>query len=160
MNEYKYSQEDAEIHLEQLRQTPAAIHTLTKQLPAEKLETAPKGVWSVKDNLAHLDSCAEVWGYSIYAMLRFDTPVMAKFHPREWTAAVKYRNISFTELLQKFTIDRKLLLGILEKLKPEKWERIAMIDRRPFSVYAQARRMALHEVGHITQIEEFLKDLK
>lgn len=157
MTDKNYSQADAEIHLEQLKQTPISFTTLTKELPAEKLENAPKGVWSAKDNLAHLDSCAEVWGYSIYAMLRFDTPVMAKFHPREWTKAVKYRNISFTELLHKFTIDRKLLLGILEKLKPEQWERTALIDRHIFSVYAQARRMALHEVGHIAQIEEFLK---
>ena len=40
--------------------------------------------WSANEILAHLRSCADVWGDSIEAMLAEDNPTLPYRHPRQW----------------------------------------------------------------------------
>lgn len=49
-----------------LAQTPPRIAALTAGLTPAQLHTAPnQGEWSTNDVLAHLRSCADVWGNCI-----------------------------------------------------------------------------------------------
>ena len=54
-----------------------------------------KKAWSVNDILAHLRSCADVWGGSIEAMLAQDKPTLPYRHPRQWIKKTNYPNLLF-----------------------------------------------------------------
>ncbi|MDX1377761.1 MAG: DinB family protein, partial [Anaerolineales bacterium] len=54
-----------------LKETPPRLAKLTANLKPKKLHTAPsEGEWSVKEILAHLQACSDVWGdYYIMTIL-------------------------------------------------------------------------------------------
>ena len=116
-----------------------------------------KKAWSVNDILAHLRSCADVWGGSIEAMLAQDTPTLPYRHPRQWIKKTNYPDLMFQESFQAFRMQRKSLLNVLSNLPFEDWSRAAMIKHREHTVFSETRRMALHEDIHCQQIEEILK---
>jgi len=116
-----------------------------------------KKAWSVNDILAHLRSCADVWGGSIEAMLAHDTPTLPYRHPRQWIKKTNYPDLLFHELFQAFRMQRKNLLNVLNKLSFEDWSRAAIIKHREHTVFSQTRRMALHEDVHCQQIEDLLQ---
>jgi len=116
-----------------------------------------KKAWSVNDILAHLRSCADVWGGSIEAMLAQDTPTLPYRHPRQWIKKTNYPDLMFQESFQAFRMQRKSLLNVLSNLPFEDWSRAAMIKHREHTVFSETRRMALHEDIHCQQIEELLK---
>jgi hypothetical protein len=113
--------------------------------------------WSVNDILAHLRSCADVWGGSIEAMLAQDRPTLPYRHPRQWIKKTNYSNLLFDESFQAFRLQRKSLLNVLNNLSFEDWSRAAIIKHREHTVLSETRRMALHEDVHCQQIEELLK---
>ena len=116
-----------------------------------------KKIWSVNDILAHLRSCADVWGGSIEAMLAQDRPTLPYQHPRQWIKKTDYPKLIFEESFQAFRMQREKLLNILNNLSFEDWSRAAMIKHREHTVFSETRRMALHEEVHCQQIEELLK---
>jgi hypothetical protein len=116
-----------------------------------------KKAWSVNDILAHLRSCADVWGGSIEAMLAQDRPTLPYRHPRQWIKKTNYPDLLFEESFQAFRMQRKNLLKILNNLSFEDWSRAAVIQHHEHTVFSQSRRMALHEDVHCQQIEELLK---
>jgi len=116
-----------------------------------------KKAWSVNDILAHLRSCADVWGCSIEAMLAQGRPTLPYRHPRQWIKKTNYPDLMFQESFQAFRMQRKNLLNVLKKLSFEDWSRAAIIKHREHTVFSQSRRMALHEDVHCHQIEELLK---
>lgn len=115
--------------------------------------------WSVNDILAHLRSCADVWGDSIAAMLAEQNPTVPYRHPRQWIKKTDYPNLSFHASFTAFVAQRKKLLKVLKGLSFEDWSRAAIIKGREHTVFAQVRRMALHEQVHCEQIESLLKSI-
>jgi len=115
--------------------------------------------WSANEILAHLRSCADVWGDSIEAMLAEDNPTLPYRHPRQWIKKTNHPNLLFHESFKAFRMQRKKLLKILKSLSFEDWSRAAMIKNREHTVFTQTRRMALHEDIHCQQIEELLESI-
>jgi hypothetical protein len=71
--------------LAQLAETPARLAALTAGLAPEQLRAAPgPGEWSANDVLAHLRSCADVWGDYIRLILAQDMPTIRAVNPRTW----------------------------------------------------------------------------
>jgi hypothetical protein len=116
-----------------------------------------KKAWSVNDILAHLRSCADVWGGDIEAMLAQNRPTLPYRHPRQWIKKTNYPDLLFHESFQAFRMQRKNLLNVLKNLSYEDWSRAAMIKHRQHTVFSETRRMALHEDVHCRQIEELLE---
>jgi len=116
-----------------------------------------KKAWSVNDILAHLRSCADVWGGSIEAMLAQVTPTLPYRHPRQWIKKTNYPDLMFQESFQAFLMQQNNLLNVLNNLSIEDWSRAAIIKHREHTVFSETRRMALHEDIHCQQIEELLK---
>ena len=76
---------EIEIYLKQLEATPRHLAKVTKSFDEARLQRrTEKGIWSVNDILAHLRSCADVWGGSIERMLVEDHPTLPYRHPRQW----------------------------------------------------------------------------
>jgi hypothetical protein len=149
---------EIEKHLKRLEETPRWIDGVTENVDPGRLHQRPtQKSWSVHDILAHLRSCADVWGSTIDAMLAQDHPTLPDVHPRRWIQTTDYLELPFPESFQAFVRQRRKLLIMLKNLSFDDWSRVAIIGGRRHTVFTQARRMAKHEKEHCEQMESLLE---
>ena len=146
------------LHL--LAQTPQRLTAAGNVLDTAQLQYRPnKKVWSANDILAHLRSCADVWGDTIEAMLAQENPTLHHLSPRTYLRKTDYPQLNFHRSLQAFSSQRALLLAKLHQLETADWSRSAIIKERQHTVFSQARRMAHHEVTHCEQVDTLVAHL-
>ena len=151
------------------RQVPAAevvallatnaerIAELARAASTTELNTAPEpGEWSATDVLAHLRSCADMWGRAIEQILAADHPTIRATNPRTWIHETDYLELEFAKSFGAFVKQRKELIASLEALSPEDWNRAATVTGagRPLerTVHFYAQWLAKHEGPHVKQI--------
>lgn len=141
-----------------LAETPRRIAALTDGLAPARLRTASDGDgWSANDVLAHLRSCADVWGRCILAILREDRPTLRAVNPRTWIDQTDYLELEFQPSFRSFAAQRGELLAVLEPLPRDDWSRAATVTgagsvlERTVLFYAQW--LARHERSHYRQLE-------
>lgn len=137
--------------------TPGRIAGLTEELDPVLLRRVPAhDEWSATDVLAHLRSCADVWGGCIETILAEDHPTIRAVDPRTWMRETDYPEQEFRASFEAFTAQRDGLLEILGPLTPEQWERSATVTGagRPLerTVHFYAAWLARHERSHYRQI--------
>lgn len=137
---------------------PERIAALTIDLTPAQLHTAPAlDEWSANDVLAHLRTCADVWGSCIQTILAQDKPTIRAVNPRTWMKQTDYRQQEFAASLPAFAAQRAELLTVLNPLPPEAWSREATVTGagKPLirTVYSYAESIAVHERPHLKQIE-------
>jgi DinB superfamily len=140
-----------------LADTPQQIATLTAELEPAQLRGAPAaGEWSALDVLAHLRTCADVWGRCISRIVHEERPTIQAVNPRTWIRETRYAEIGFRDSLRSFAAQRADLLAVLERLPPRGWTRVATVAGagRPLerSVLFYADWMARHERPHVKQV--------
>jgi DinB family protein len=148
-----------------LAEHPPRIATLTEGLTPTQLRACPSpDEWSANDVLAHLRSCADVWGNYIRLILTEDRPKIRAVSPRTWIHRTDYPALEFSPSFHAFTIQRADLLAVLEPLPPETWSRAAMVtmvgkvmDR---TVLDYASRLVIHERSHVNQIEQIVNMMR
>ena len=148
-----------------LAETPPRLAALTASLTAAQLKAAPApGEWSANEALAHLRSCADMWGGSILAILAEDRPTLKAVNPRTWIRHTDYPDQEFAPSLHAFTTQRAELLAVLEPLAPADWSRSATVTGagKPLerTVLFYARWLANHERPHIKQIQRIVNTLR
>jgi hypothetical protein len=148
-----------------LESAPERIATATGGATPEQLQMSPEqGAWSANQVLAHLRSCADVWGACIGRILAEDHPTIQTVHPNTWIKQTNYPDHEFHDSLISFTQQRSELLEILEQLPPDSWTRGATVigtgKPREHTVFMFARRMALHECEHFGQIERVIQSVR
>jgi len=141
-----------------LAATPLRLAELAGGLqPAQLLASPAPGEWSARDVLAHLRSCADVWGNYIEVILKEDQPTFKAVNPTTWINKTDYCEQEFMPSLQAFSAQRTRLLTVLEALASEDWSRSATVTGsgkpRVRTVYTYALWLANHEQPHIKQIE-------
>jgi hypothetical protein len=144
---------------------PPRIAALTADLTPDQLRTAPgTGEWSANELLAHLRSCADVWGGYIKAMLAEEMPTLRAINPRTWIERTDYPTQEFAPSLAAYTAQRVELLAILEPLPRESWSRSATLRGagKPLqrTVISEAQALAVHERPHIKQIARIADTLQ
>jgi hypothetical protein len=147
-----------------LRQTPDRLIELTAGVTASQLQVAPEpGEWSVAEVLAHLRSCADVWGDAIETIVVTDHPVIRAVSPTTWIKTTDYREIDFAPSLQAFTRQRDRQLALLGYLPNEGWLRSATVlgggNPLELTVRSYANRLARHERTHWRQVAKTVKAL-
>jgi hypothetical protein len=145
-----------------LAETPRRLEALTAGLTPDQLRTAPgPGEWSANDVLAHLRSCADMWGGAIMTMLAEDAPTIRAINPRTWIEQTDYPDLEFGPSLAAFAAQRAELLAVLEPLPPDGWERAATVTGagRPLerTVLFYARWLAGHERPHVKQVARIVE---
>ncbi len=147
-----------------LAATPPRLAALTANLsPAQLRATPAPDEWSARDLLAHLRSCADVWGDCIAAILGEDRPTLKAINPTTWINSTNYRELAFQPSLDAFTAQRAELLAVLEPLAPADWSRAATVTGagKPLerTVRFYAGWLAKHERPHLKQIARIVKAL-
>ncbi|CAN5794388.1 hypothetical protein BH10CHL1_BH10CHL1_09940 [soil metagenome] len=147
--------------LTSLSEAPRRLALITGSLENARLQTkSEQDAWSVNDILAHLRSCADVWGKSILAMITQDNPTLQYISPRTWLKKTDYRQQEFHLSLQTFIQQRHALLASLKLLGFEDWSRMATftgtVKGREQTIFSYVQRIVEHETQHITQIESGL----
>jgi hypothetical protein len=148
-----------------LAATPPRLAALTADLAPEALRARPAPEeWSATEVLAHLRSCADVWGGCIATMLAEDRPTLRAIDPRTWTKQTDYPDLAFRPSLAAFAAQRAGLLAVLESLPPEGWSRAATVTGagKPLerTVLSYAQRLARHERPHVKQIERTVNGMR
>jgi hypothetical protein len=152
---------DIEQVLALLTETPQRLAVLTSGIEHTRLHTAPDhDTWSAQVILAHLRSCADVWGKSILAMIAEDHPTLRYISPRTWIRKTNYLDQPFHSSFQAFAKQRTDLIASLSVLVGADWSRAATftgtVRGRSQTVFSYARRIAEHEREHLDQIETVL----
>jgi uncharacterized damage-inducible protein DinB len=150
--------------LERLAEAPRRIAAMTSSLNNARLHAKiGEDPWSANDILAHLRSCADVWGKSILAMLAQDHPTLRYVSPRTWINKTNYLEQDFHLSFQAFARQRDDLLAALKPLAIEGWSRAATFTGttrgRDQTVFTYARRIVDHEQAHLDQLEGVLNSL-
>lgn len=148
-----------------LAEAPPRIAALTVDLAPAQLRANPTpGEWSANEVLAHLRSCADVWGGCIAAILAQDRPVLRAVNPRTWIKKTDYLEQGFRPSLHAYTEQRAELLAALELLTPDQWLRAATVTgagkvlERTVVFYAEW--LAKHERPHIKQIRRIVDAMR
>ena len=147
-----------------LGENPTRIATLTTGLtPVQLLAKPHPDEWSANYVLAHLRSCADMWGNCIKMILTQDKPILRAINPRTWIDSTDYPELEFHSSLRAFVRQRTGLLKVLEPLKPQDWSRTATITGagKPLirTVHFYAQWMATHERPHVKQIARIANTL-
>jgi hypothetical protein len=144
---------------------PPNLSALTAGLRPDQLCLAPgPSEWSARDVLAHLRSCADVWGSCIQTILAEDRPTIRARDPRTWIKKTDYRQQEFQPSLEAYSAQRSALLAVLEPLAPSDWQREGTVTGpgKPLirTVHTYAQWMAVHERSHLKQIERIAKTFR
>ena len=147
-----------------LKKNPLAITELSAELTPSQLRNVPtEGGWSAVEVLAHLRSCADVWGNCIMVILAEDRPTIRAIDPRTWVKSTNYPDLEFRPSFQAFTTQRAELLVLLESLGSEDWLREATVTgagkplERTVQFYAQW--LAKHERSHLKQFKRIMNTM-
>lgn len=148
-----------------LAETSPRITALTTGLEPAQLQTALNpNEWSLNDVLAHLRSCADVWGGCIATMLAEDTPTLRAVNPTTWIKKTDYPELEFRPSLRSFATQRAELLAVLEPLPHESWSRTATVTGAgnvlERTVLFYARWLATHERQHVKQVEAIVNTMR
>ena len=148
-----------------LAETPPRFAALTAGLAPAQLQTRPgTAEWSLNDILAHLRSCADVWGGCMRTIIAEDRPTLRAVNPRTWIKQTNYLQLEFRPSLRAYARQRAKLLAVLKPLPPEGWSRAATVTgagkvlERTVLFYAQW--LARHERPHVKQVARIVNTLR
>ncbi|HVS50464.1 MAG TPA: DinB family protein [Candidatus Dormibacteraeota bacterium] len=149
--------------LTQLKEQPEAIAALTVRLPRARLHGPPsRGEWSVNDVLAHLRSCADMWGKYIAMIVAEDRPTIRAINPTTWIKSTNYPELEFGPSFRAFTKQRAELLAFLRPLPVVAWSRSATVTGagrpRERTVLEYGRWLANHERSHVKHITRIVSE--
>jgi hypothetical protein len=142
----------------QLAEQPKEIAALTADLPRARLHRYPsRGEWSLNDVLAHLRSCADMWGKYMATIIADDQPTIRAMNPRTWIKHTNYPALEFAPSFRAYAKQRAELLALLRPLPKASWLRSAIVTGagrpRERTVLEYAQRLANHERSHVKQID-------
>jgi hypothetical protein len=148
--------------MEILTTTVPRLDELTRGVPHERLYAVTDYGWSVNDQLAHLRACHDVLGGNMLRIVREDHPAWKGMSPRTWQKQTDYFEWTFEPAFEAFRVQRGELLGVLEHLPPDGWERTATVTVPPRQVFEYSTRyygdwMARHERAHLGHMARILK---
>jgi hypothetical protein len=143
--------------LDLLAEGPDRIAAATADLDDTRLRAAPApDEWSITDILAHLRSCADVWGAGIATILAEERPTIRAVSPRTWIRDTDYPTLEFRTSLAAFASQRTDLLATLERTSASDWSRSAIVTgagkRLERTMHWYAHGLAAHEQSHVKQI--------
>ncbi len=137
-----------------LRSTPSALAILCQERPLNLTVRPSAGEWSPEEVLCHLrDVDAEVNLPRLYKVIGEKNPFLAGQDTDPWAETRHYFQQDGLQALEAFTQSRLELLGLLETLPPETWERPARhAIFGPTHLHELVNIIAGHDIIHVQQV--------
>jgi nicotinamidase-related amidase len=142
--------------------TPSRLESLIQEVPRESLMIRPSpGRWSVSEILAHLADGEAVAGYRLRKILGEPGSPIQAFDQDCWAANMNYAQREPNDSVKEFRAMREVNLALLKRLTEEQWDRYGIhTERGRESVRHFVRLYAGHDLNHLKQIEEIVKQAK
>ncbi|MDZ7728857.1 MAG: DinB family protein [Dehalococcoidia bacterium] len=144
-----------------LASTPQELARLVQRGGEEALDTEPDGEWSIRTTLAHLrDEEGLVFRLRLERMLSEAEPEFLPFPPERWLETRKRDRDDTRTVLQDFALQRKASVNLLERIRPEDWERSGKHPRgTTHTVASWVEYWVSHDREHLGAIEQNLESL-
>jgi hypothetical protein len=143
-----------------LRETPDRLSVLSKGYPEQQLrQPLAPGERTFNEVLGHLIHAEALASQAIYLALLVDQPLLPAIHAeRDLGKLLRFDLHPITQLIDYFSLRRRVLLRVLEPLSETQWARCVREARkqRKESIYWRARALALHELEHLQDLESKL----
>jgi len=137
-----------------LRSTPAALATLCHQKPLNLAERPAVNEWSPSEVLCHLrdvDEDVNLW--RLQKILKERNPFIPGQETDQWADARQYCLQDGLQALADFTRERMQVLGLLENLSGEDWDRPARhAIFGPTTLRELVNIIAGHDILHVQQV--------
>jgi hypothetical protein len=145
------TQENIDRTISIYREIPSMFQDLKKYSEDELDKPLGEGKRSAKGMLIHVLNCDWVVNEQIYLALLKKTPKVIRIHPeRDFGKRIPLGDLLFSELADYYALRRRILISVLENLKPKDWDRNIEQEgkARKETVYLLARATAMHEYHH------------
>jgi hypothetical protein len=141
-----------------LERAPALLVPLVREVPQAILKRRPRpGKWSAHEHACHLATIHPVMSARLDMMLTDPQPRITPFFPNSEEEAGALLKVDLDEAMERFSNDRRRLVGRLKKLSAEDWQRTAEHgEYTHYSVFIMFRHLAMHDMFHAYRIEELL----
>jgi hypothetical protein len=149
---------DAEAIILELRNAPAIILPLVREVPSNVLKRRPQPEkWSAHEHACHLAEVHALFSSRLDLMLNESHPRILAYDPEQAMEEGALLKVDLDEALRRFSRERERLVERLKQLSDEDWEREAVHDEYAhYSVLIMFRHLALHDMLHAYRIEELL----
>lgn len=146
--------------LDVYRATPETIQVLLRGVDDDLALTQPEpGEWSIVEVVAHLADVEEVILERFKKILAEDRPALPDFDPDAAARQNDYRSQRLDTCLSRFLDLRAEMLGTMEPLSPEEWDREGIHeDAGPLSIHQMAAHLAAHDSIHLAQMSRILAE--
>src|SRR3954463_2842471 len=117
---------NAESIINALKNAPAIITPLVREVPPEILKRRPQaGKWSAHEHACHLAEVHTLFFSRLKTMLNEMRPHIAAYYPDKGMEDGALLKIDLDEALERFTRDRERLVEELKDLSEDEWLREA-----------------------------------
>jgi len=139
---------------ERLREQADDIRRLYAGLDEETLAGRQRAEkWSLKEVIAHIWRCQEVFEGRIEALLTQTSPSIVPYDPAHDMEFPEKLKSPAAELLEGFLTEREQLVTLLDSLSNGDWRRSGIHPEYPhYDLQFQVEAMTYHEAHHIYQI--------
>lgn len=138
----------------------AVLGVLSKDYPEKQLrQPLAPGERSFNEVLAHLIHTEALTSQAIYLALLVEEPLLPAIHAeRDLGKLLRFDLLPIKQLIDYFSLRRKVLLRVLEPLTDAQWARVMREEKkqRRESIYWRARAQALHEREHLQDLDSKL----
>ena len=147
-----------DVVIEVLERAPSIVVPLVREVPAAILKRRPRpGKWSAHEHACHLAAVHPVLSARLDLMLTDPHPRITPYFPSAQEEDGALLRVDLNEALERFTSDRRHLVGRLKALCTADWQRTAEHgEYNRYSVFIMFRHLAMHDMLHAYRIEELL----
>lgn len=113
-----------------------------------------KGKWTIKQLLKHIIDCDLVFLYRTVCIARGDKNNLPGFEQNDWAENANLENINLTELMEEFTLLRRLVIRTFKGLNESDLDQIGNANGSPTSALALGYILAGHSFHHCNILQE------
>ena len=115
------------------------------------------GGWGVVEILSHLLDWELVTHDRVHRLLNEDQPRLEEFDDSLWAVEHNYRANDPNRILAEIRRHRETLIGELEHLEPDSWQRTGLLERAgTISLHRLMNHMCNHDAKHLQQARDVL----
>ncbi|MGC8668194.1 MAG: DinB family protein [Chthonomonadales bacterium] len=141
-----------------LRATPIVVEHLTQGLDDAVLDRRPDAErFTIREVLAHLADFEVVWLERMRRMASEAEPFLPGVDESELAAAHDYAHSDPEVQRDRFCRGRDALVGFLEALSPEEWDRTGRRETGIITIGSLAAMVLGHDGYHTRQIVEWMR---